>query len=67
MNTITHCPACGLKAARLQVQGELQSLYGCSCGHSFERDRPTIEAPEEFTTAARLLWRPKTKREDRQV
>jgi hypothetical protein len=35
---LTHCDLCGLKTARLQVRGELQSLYACQCGHAFERD-----------------------------
>ena len=60
----THCPACGLHAARLMIRGELSSLFECkACGHSFERDRPVCEQHLPFRTQARCLWGAEARRE----
>ena len=67
MNTKMHCPECGLPDAHLAIEGERSCLFECSCGHSFELDRPMVEPVVEFETAARCLWRPRTNRQVQQA
>ena len=55
LNPSTHCDHRGLPSALLVIRGELSGQYICrACYDGFDRDIPSIDKPEAFTTEARF-------------